>query len=108
MKIKRSLTWLHLSDLHVRSGDQYDQRVALSALINDLVAIVDTQGLHFDVVFITGDIAFSGRTEEYDLAGRFLRDLSSAISVPMDLVFCVPGNHDVDRSRLTPFLERSA
>lgn len=104
----RRLTWLHLSDLHLRAGDQYDQKATLTSLLEDLVALVDNQSLSFDLVFVTGDIAYSGRREEYAVAASFFRDLSSATSVPMARLFCVPGNHDVDRSLLTPFLEKSA
>jgi len=100
----RQLSWLHLSDLHFRSGDQYDQSVVLSALLEDLVNLVDGESKKFDVIFITGDIAFSGTSEEYEVASDFIRNLSSATMVPMDRVFCVPGNHDNDRSRITPFL----
>jgi len=104
----QNITWLHLSDLHLRSGDQYDQRVALSSLLRDLVEIVEQGRQEFDVIFVTGDVAYSGRADEYEVATKFFIDLSSATSVPMDRIFCVPGNHDVDRSRLTPFLVESA
>jgi 3',5'-cyclic AMP phosphodiesterase CpdA len=107
MQLDRQATWLHLSDLHVRAGDRYDQHVVLSSLLNDLVALVDKQQ-SFDLIFVTGDIALSGRPEEYEIAGKFFRDLSTATAVPMSRIFCVPGNHDVDRSRLTPFRTASA
>ena len=104
----QQITWLHLSDLHLRAGDQYDQYVALSSLLRDLVEIVEQGPQEFDVIFVTGDVAHSGRAEEYEVASKFFRDLSSATAVPMDRIYCVPGNHDVDRSRLTPFLVESA
>jgi predicted phosphodiesterase len=106
-KARRQATWLHLSDLHIRAGDQYDQDVALSSLLADLVAQVE-QHQGFDLIFVTGDVAFSGQPEEYEIAGKFFRDLSSATAVPIDRIYCVPGNHDVDRSRLTSFRTQSA
>ena len=104
----QQITWLHLSDLHLRAGDQYDQQVALSSLLSDLAQLSDEGDKEFDLIFVTGDIAFSGRAEEYTIATKFFRDLSSATAVSMDRIYCVPGNHDVDRSRLTPFLAESA
>ena len=104
----QQITWLHLSDLHLRAGDQYDQQVALSSLLRDLVEIIEQGRQEFEVIFVTGDIAYSGRADEYEVATKFFRDLSSATTVPMDRIYCVPGNHDVDRSRLTPFLVESA
>jgi predicted phosphodiesterase len=73
-----------------------------------LVEIVEQGRQEFEVIFVTGDVAYSGRAEEYEVATKFFRDLSSATTVPMDRIYCVPGNHDVDRSRLTPFLVESA
>ena len=100
-------TWLHISDLHLRAGDKYDQSIAISSLMEDLIHLVDQEEYHFDLIFVTGDIAFSGNREEYAIANEFMRNLSSATSVQTDRIFCVPGNHDVDRSRITPFIDAS-
>ncbi|MFV9644407.1 MAG: SIR2 family protein [Desulfobacterales bacterium] len=100
-------TWLHLSDLHLRSGDQYNQNIAIESLLHDLMQLVDQEDYRFDLIFITGDIAFSGNSEEYVIANKFIRNLSSATAVPTNRIFCVPGNHDVDRKRITPFVTAS-
>ena len=107
IKRGKKATWLHISDLHLRTDDQYDQSVALSSLLMDLSNLVDKEKYHFDLVFITGDIAFSGKQEEYELAKQFIQNLSSATYVQTDRIFCIPGNHDVDRSRLTPIIKES-
>lgn len=106
--MNQQTAWLHLSDLHLRSGDQYNQDIAVSSLLNDLMQLVDKEQYRFDLIFITGDIAFSGNSEEYALANEFVRNLSSATAVPVDRIFCVPGNHDVDRTRITPFVNSSS
>lgn len=104
----QQISWLHLSDLHLRTGDQYDQQIAVSSLHEDLIKLVEQGGQNFDAIFVTGDIAYSGRMEEYEVATKFFRELSSATSVPMGRIYCVPGNHDIDRSRLTSFLVESS
>ncbi|MBK5124335.1 SIR2 family protein [Burkholderia sp. R-69980] len=106
--MNKTLSWLHLSDLHVRAGEQYDQTVFFSSLLKDIVDLVHNGRLRPDILLVTGDVAATGHADEYEVAGRFLRDLSTAVSVPMDRVFCVPGNHDVDRTGLTSFQIRSA
>lgn len=58
-------------------------------------------GVNTDFIVVTGDIAFSGKTEEYELATAFFQQLEVASGVTMDRIFCVPGNHDIDRSRET-------
>ena len=102
--MERKLTWLHLSDLHLRAGEQYDQTIVLSTLLEDVAALIESNQLHVDIVFVTGDLAFTGKSQEYDVAREFLKDLAVTAAVPLERVFCVPGNHDVDRSRITPFL----
>ena len=56
-------------------------------------------GIEFDFVVVTGDIAFSGKPQEYELAGVFFAELAKVAGVPRQRIFCVPGNHDVDRAR---------
>ena len=102
--MERKLTWLHLSDLHLRTGDQYDQTVVLSTLLEDIANVVQSNQLHVDMVFVTGDLAFAGKSQEYAVVREFLGRLSVAAGVPLERVFCVPGNHDVDRARITPFI----
>ena len=52
-----------------------------------------------DFILVSGDIAFSGKCKEYALAGKFFDDLQSASGVPRERIFCIPGNHDIDRTR---------
>ena len=53
----------------------------------------------FDFILVTGDIAFSGQAAEYAIAEQFFNDLSLTSGVPRNRIFCVPGNHDIDRSK---------
>lgn len=52
-----------------------------------------------DFVVISGDLAFSGKRSEYVLVSEFLGDLVASLGIPRDKLFCVPGNHDVQRER---------
>jgi tetratricopeptide (TPR) repeat protein/predicted phosphodiesterase len=56
-------------------------------------------GRQADVVFATGDIAFSGQSAEYEVAGRFFDELLDAAGLERRHLLVIPGNHDVDRSR---------
>ncbi len=108
MNNKRRVRWLHLSDLHFGAGDQYNRNTVLNSLLEDLRAIREREGFVPDFIFITGDLAYSGQPQEYDIASRFLSEVQQRTDVPSERIVCVPGNHDVDRSRVTPFLARSA
>lgn len=99
-----SITWLHISDLHWRESEAYDANVVAGALLRDLAS--RTEGIaseveHIDFIFVTGDIAFASRPEEYILAQRFFGDLLRVTGVPKHRLFIVPGNHDVDREAIS-------
>jgi 3',5'-cyclic AMP phosphodiesterase CpdA len=97
-----TLTWLHLSDLHFRATQAYDERIVLQALLRDVTDRPQQDGLRPDFVAVSGDVAFSGQPAEYELARQFFDDLLATAGLGKDRLFLVPGNHDVDRSRVSP------
>jgi len=92
-----AVTWLHISDLHVRSGDSYDRDVVFRALVRSVKRFRDRENRAPDLVFATGDIAYSGKSDEYAVAAEFLDELLSAAGLGRRHLYVVPGNHDVDR-----------
>jgi len=103
------LTWLHLSDLHFRSEHKWEQTIVLNSLMRDVLPDLRTDGLHPDLVFVTGDIANSGRPEEYLQAQRFFYEVARVTHTdPQSSWFIVPGNHDVDRTQIKPLAQISA
>ena len=94
----RPICWLHISDFHLRPADEWSQDVVLESMCQNIKQQHDS-GTAFDFVLVTGDIAFSGKAEEYAIAKSFFKELELTSGVPLDRIFCVPGNHDVDRSR---------
>ena len=99
----RTLTWLHISDLHFEESDAYNMDVVLGAFLQDIPQLLAEDGLHPDFLAVTGDIAFSGQAEEYELAWHFLDDLRAQLNdLPKEHLFIVPGNHDDWLKRLVP------
>jgi predicted MPP superfamily phosphohydrolase len=96
-----TMTWLHLSDLHFRTGEghTWDEDIVLRALLDDVREHV-RKGLVPDLILVSGDVAFSGAPAEYALARAFFDDLLAATRLPREQLFAVPGNHDVDRKRI--------
>ena len=95
--IEEPIRFLHISDLHLRPQrvKRYDQDRVLDGLLSFLRR--DCASFPLDLIFITGDLAQSGKPEEYALVVELIQALMEATSVPLDRVFVVPGNHDVDR-----------
>jgi predicted MPP superfamily phosphohydrolase/ADP-ribose pyrophosphatase YjhB (NUDIX family) len=109
-----SVTWLHLSDLHLcepKNGD--DRRRVLKTLKEDLAQLRADSRLEPDLIFITGDLAYghlgSGKRalkSQYAEVHAFVESVRSMYPspIPKDRIFLVPGNHDVDRRKVVPEL----
>jgi predicted MPP superfamily phosphohydrolase len=92
------VTWLHISDLHLRGADAYDRDVVLRALVRSVRAFRERDRRAPDLIFATGDIAYSGAPGEYLIATGFFDQLLGAAGLDRARLFVVPGNHDVDRT----------
>ena len=92
-------SWLHISDFHFSaSGDDFGQDVSASEIIHDIASRLSDQN-RFEFVVVTGDIAYSGKPNEYTIAEEFFKELAEVIGLGLDRFFVVPGNHDVDRAQ---------
>jgi len=92
--------WLHLSDFHV-GKDEYGQQCLFNYILQNIKNSVE-EGKAPSAVFITGDIANSGASSEYELFfDEFICPLADILKdTPcMDRILIVPGNHDVTRSQ---------
>jgi hypothetical protein len=82
----------------MRVSDAWSQDVVLTAMCDD-IARQRKGGMSPDFILATGDLAFSGHADEYKLVASFFDALIDAAGVPRDHIFCIPGNHDIDRER---------
>lgn len=89
---------LHLSDLHFTSNN-ISQDVVMSSLSNKIEELCKEEEKPTHIV-LTGDIAFSGKTEEYAKAKEFIDKVAQHCGIGVEGIFIIPGNHDVDRGKL--------
>ena len=92
-----AVSWLHVSDFHV-GMDDFAQRNIFKYIIREVEAY-KRQVRMPDFVFVSGDLANKGKTEEFrifndDFIGPLLTVLGDEY---LERIFIVPGNHDVDR-----------
>lgn len=80
----------------------------LESLLEDLRKMEDEFDLHPDIICFTGDLGYGNLTEsplESQLAdgAEFLEQVRLVFtpSVPLQNVFIVPGNHDIDRKNIS-------
>lgn len=95
------LLLVHLSDIHFKdelNGTVYDLDEDLrNELDLDAHKVMGKLG-NVHGILITGDIAFSGQSPDYDKAVDWLVKLCDILGCPPENVWTVPGNHDADRS----------
>ncbi len=94
------MLFLHISDIHFRYTEAGEPDDPNAALRNDMIADVRRQRGRIgavDWILISGDIAHGGLSEEYDFARKWLdEELCPAAGCPIENVFVIPGNHDVN------------
>jgi len=87
---------LHLSDIHIQSS--LDPILSKSQEIASSTFSLLPLATHVFIV-VSGDVAFSGKAEQYELASIFFNKIKGAInketSAPVTFIVA-PGNHDCD------------
>lgn len=100
-----SIHILHLSDVHFKRKDQEVKvfRGIVQENLIDVVTVHLKEHNKLDFVLVTGDIAFSGKKNEYNEAFDFFEKLKQVLPAGIQFL-AVPGNHDVDRKEVDRFL----
>lgn len=104
--MNNEITWLHLSDIHFHPSTAWRD----SSIRRDLLAFLKRKfesGIPKpQMIFCTGDIAY-GETkqaslqEQYKDAISFFDDLLTCCGLTKDRLFLVPGNHDINRKKIS-------
>jgi predicted MPP superfamily phosphohydrolase len=95
------LTLLHLSDLHTRVNEIAEFKIRRDALLKDLHQLK----IRPDMVLISGDVAFSGESKEYEIAQEeFVTPLINDLRIKAGHLVIIPGNHDISRPLIDPFV----
>ena len=97
------IRYLHLSDLHLTSKENKGPVEAFNqdVVTLSMVEMIRESVSDIDFVIITGDIARMGRPDEYAVCEVFCAKLLDAVNLGPYRLFLVPGNHDVDRGKIT-------
>jgi predicted ATPase len=102
-KMKRSFTWLLFGELTNDRGTSLDWEPFLSSTLDDIERVLRQIGRPLDVLFFAGDLVPAGQAHEYEKTSHIFQVLFDRLR-KLDFrpaVFCVPGNHDIERSSET-------
>jgi hypothetical protein len=96
------LLFVHLSDIHFGAGGPLLEGPNEGARQRVLEDLADGQAAlgSPDAILVTGDIAFSGKPHQYDVATSFLERAAETLQIEAPRVLVVPGNHDIDRAKV--------
>jgi len=103
---KDNYKFIHLSDIHFgqeKNGTIHIHEDIRAQLLNDCKHIVEETRVPPDGILITGDIAYKGIRDEYERAGEWIDQLAQAVGCEVILVRTIPGNHDIDRTKIHHF-----
>lgn len=92
------LSIIHLSDIHFSEKDEKYIPLAKELAHSSFSTYRDSS---YCIVALTGDIAFSGKSSEYEIAETFLKELKEALKAEKDIpiqFIIAPGNHDCELS----------
>jgi predicted MPP superfamily phosphohydrolase len=95
---------VHLSDIHFLSGSwglAARNSSIRTELMHDLAHMRKDLG-DATAVVVTGDIAFSGHPDQYEVAREWLGQVSHQVGATDASVLTVPGNHDVHWPAINP------
>lgn len=97
------LRFVHLSDIHF-GQEKNGKLIYYDDVRNELLRNCSEMQRQLGPahgILITGDIAYSGKPEQYHRAGEWLDRLTDAIGCPKTAVITVPGNHDIDLAQIS-------
>ncbi len=79
----------------------FEQDIVNKSMLDKIQEIVD-KGTKFDFIIITGNIAFSGKREDYQVAEFFIEQLLNKTKVKKQHLYIVPGKNDINQAEVSP------
>jgi hypothetical protein len=90
--------YVHISDIHFgqeRYGDKPIHDDVRVELLRDCANFRQSIG-PANGILVTGDVAYSGKREQFQIAGAWLDQLADSVGCADTAVSVIPGNHDID------------
>jgi hypothetical protein len=98
---RADLIFVHLSDIHFRkgrAGDAHDEDTMLRNELDLDLRRLRARLPRLDGLIVSGDIAYAGKTEEYDYAAGWIESIREQLGCDRQGVMITPGNHDIDQA----------
>jgi hypothetical protein len=94
-------TLIHISDLHYRSNWEENHGVVLRALFDDIKKQIEKAPTYTFYAILSGDVVYDGDdSKSYEQFHSVCSTAFDELGIIKSQRLCVPGNHDVSRSRI--------
>ena len=109
----RNSAILFISDIHYSNDSSRSQFTGddstgyYQKLENYLVELEKNNNIKFKYLVVTGDIADAAKTAEYNGFFFFLKELCKKFNILPENVLLLPGNHDINRSKLEDYCDEN-
>ncbi len=97
------LNILHIAGFCIKSLGSLNNNFLIESFLKDVKQWCCTNKKDIDLICITGDIVYSGQKAEFDLAVDLINQILEVSYCKAENLFIVPGNHDVDRTKIDAF-----
>lgn len=103
----KTITLLHLSDLHYTALKCADSGIVLNALMTDLQKLAHEENVRPDLVAFSGDLVLRGDDcSDFEAAiNDFISPLLQTLQIDKDYFLIAPGNHDIQVSKIDEIQE---
>lgn len=94
------ITLIHISDIHYEFNEPENQGLILNSFFTDLDTQIDITNKDNTYCVISGDLVNKGNSEKTynDFYNNFILKISKRL--PIQNIFCIPGNHDLNRKEI--------
>lgn len=95
-----NITLIHISDIHYEFNEPENQGLIINSFFTDLDTQLDTANRDNTFCVISGDLVNKGNSDKIydDFFNNFILKISKR--VPIQNIFCIPGNHDLNRKEI--------
>ena len=98
-------TWhiLHISDIHYSTQNSLDAEEIFEKFLESLKSWRKTnKNQKIDMVFLTGDVAWSGDEAQFEFMEDKIRRIIETADCERENFFIIPGNHDLEKFLAEP------
>lgn len=101
-----NITLIHISDIHYEFNEPENQGLIINSFFTDLETQLDTGNKDNTYCILSGDLVNKGNSEKTynDFFNNFISKISKR--VPIQNIFCIPGNHDFNRKEIEENLKQ--